>query len=342
MTSPSVVLVTGGTGFLGSAIVRRLAARGDEVHVLARPDSDRSVLDGILVAWHKGDLVNEASIHRAVRAAAARGASTGRSVHVVHCGALISYRTADRAAQVEVNVEGTRRVLEAARDARVARVVHVSSVVAVGHGRGTETLDETMDWNNGPLGVDYAATKRAAEELAVAAARDVDVVVTNPGAIFGAWAGKSNTAKFLRLASVGQGPLIAPPGSLGVLGIDDAADGCVLALERGRRGERYVLVERWMTTADMFRLVAEVTGGRRPLATFPRFAWPLVVPIARVIDRVRPLDMTPPQALAMLGVELRFDARKARAELGWKPAPFEEVLRATVRGLGLPVRESAR
>lgn len=333
----AVVLVTGGTGFLGSAIARRLAARGDEVHVLARATSDRSVLDGAPTTWHAGDLTDAASIRAATRAVAARAAAARRPAQVVHCGALISYQTADRDAQYAANVEGTRSVLEAARESRVARVVHVSSVVAVGHGRGPEPLDETMDWNNGPLGVDYATTKHAAERLALDAARDLDVVVTNPGAIFGAWTGKSNTAKFLRLASAGKGPLVAPPGSIGVLGIDDAADGCVLALDRARRGERYLLVERWLATADLFRLVAAVTGGRTPLVTFPQVLWPLVVPVARIVDRLWPLDMTPPQALAMLGVELRFDSSKARRELGWNPAPFEEVLRATVRGLGLPV-----
>lgn len=337
MTARGVVLVTGGTGFLGSAIARRLAARGDEVHVLARATSDRSVLDGVPIAWHAGDLTDDSSVRAATRAVAERARAAGLPARVVHSGALISYRTADRAAQQAVNVEGTRSVIESARAARVARVLHVSSVVAVGHGRGTEPLDETIAWNNGPLGVDYATTKHAAERIALDAGRDLDVVVTNPGAIFGAWAGPSNTAKFLRLASAGRGPLVAPPGSIGVLGIDDAADGCLLALDRGRRGERYLLVERWMSTADLFRLVARVTGGRQPRVTFPQFLWPLVVPVARVIDALRPLDMTPPQALAMLGVELRFDAAKARRELGWDPAPFEEVVRRTVRGLGLPV-----
>ncbi|MCY2961394.1 MAG: NAD-dependent epimerase/dehydratase family protein [Planctomycetota bacterium] len=339
MKAPGVVLVTGGTGFLGGAIVRRLAARGDEVHVLARASSDRSVLDDTAVTWHAGDLTDAPSIRAATRAVASRAANLRRPAQVVHSGALISYRTADRAAQVAANVEGTRLVLAAAAESRVARVLHVSSVVAVGHGTGQEPLDETMVWNNGPLGVDYATTKRQAEELAVEAARDLDVVITNPGAIFGAWTGKSNTAKFLRQASTGKGPLVAPPGSIGVLGIDDAADGCILALDRGRRGERYLLVERWISTADLFRLVAAVTGGRAPLFTLPRFLWPLVVPVARVVDRIHPLDMTPPQALAMLGVELRFDARKARTELGWQPLPFEEVLRRTVRGLGLPVAD---
>lgn len=339
MSTASVVLVTGGTGFLGSAITRRLAARGDEVHVLARASSDRSVLDGVAVTWHAGDLTDDASVRAAVRAAAARAAMLGRSAQVVHCGALISYKTADRARQVAANVEGTRSVLAAAAAERIARVLHVSSVVAVGHGRDAGTLDEATEWNNGPLGVDYATTKRQAEELALAAARaGFDVVVVNPGAIFGAWGGHSNTARFLRLAAAGKGPLVAPPGSLGVLGIDDTADGCVLALDRGRRGERYILVESWIRSADLLRLVARITGGRNPLVTLPKASWPLVLAASRLIDRVSPLEGTPPQALAMLAVELRFDARKARAELGWQPAPFEDVLRATVRGLGLAVR----
>jgi len=335
----NVVLVTGGTGFLGSAIVRRLVARGDEVHVLARASSDRGVLAGTSVVWHDGDLTDGDSIRKAVLGVAGRAVETRRRAQVVHCGALISYKTADRALQESTNVEGTRLVLAAARECDVARVLHVSSVVAVGHGLGPEILDETIEWNNGPLGCDYATTKRRAEELAIVAAQDLDVVVVNPGAIFGAWSGQSNTAKFLRLAATGKGPLVAPPGSLGVLGIDDAADGCILGIDRGRRGERYVLVESWMTSRDLFGLVARIVGGRKPWLTFPRGLWPLVVPVARLVDRIRPLEMTPPQALAMLGVELRFDGRKARAELGWKPASFENVLRTTVRGLGIAIAD---
>ncbi|MBL8861412.1 MAG: NAD-dependent epimerase/dehydratase family protein [Planctomycetes bacterium] len=337
MSAPAVVLVTGGTGFLGSAIARRLAARGDQLHVLARASSDRSVLDGLDARWHAGDLADAATVQAAVAAAARAASKASRPLRIVHCGALISYRTQDRAAQQAANVEGTRALLAAARNERAARFLHVSSVVAVGHGRGTETLDETIEWNNGPLGCDYATTKRQAEELALAAARDLDVVVANPGAIFGAWSGHSNTAKFLRLAAAGKGPLVAPPGSIGVLGIDDAADGCLLVLDRGRRGERYLLVESWITSRDLFRLVGRLVGGRSPLATLPRPLWPLVLLAARVLDRIRPLDLAPPQALAMLAVELRFDARKARSELGWRPAPFEEVLVRTITGLGLPL-----
>ena len=299
------------------------------------------MLLGTSVVWHDGDLSLGDSVRTAVRHVARRAVEMGRRAQVVHCGALISYKTADRALQESTNVEGTRCVLAAARECDVARVLHVSSVVAVGHGRDPRILDETIEWNNGPLGCDYATTKRRAEELAVDAARNLDVVIVNPGAIFGAWAGKSNTAKFLRLAAAGKGPLVAPPGSIGVLGIDDAADGCLLGLDRGRRGERYVLVESWMTSRALFGLVATVVGGRQPWFTFPRVLWPLVVPAARLVDLVRPLDMTPPQALAMLGVELRFDGRKARAELGWRPAPFESVLRATVRGLGIAIADES-
>jgi dihydroflavonol-4-reductase len=331
--APGVVLLTGGTGFLGSAIARRLAARGDEVHALARPASDRSALDGVPVRWHAGDLAEPASIYAAFGRAAARARELRAGLRVVHCGALISYRSADAQRQQQVNVEGTRHVLAAAREHGCARLLHVSSVVAVGHGGPRDVLDETIAWNNGALGCDYATTKRRAEELALEAARDLDVVVVNPGAIFGPWERGSNTARFIRKMAAGGGPPVAPPGSLGVLGIDDAAEGCLLALDRGRRGERYVLVESWITSLDLFRRIARLTGGRAAWFALPRPVWPLVLALARVADRVRPMDLTPPQALAMLGVDLRFDARKARTELGWRPRPFDEVLRATVAGL---------
>ncbi len=330
---PATVLVTGGTGFLGTAIVERLVRRGDEVHVLARPTSDRAELTALGVHWHDGDLTDPGSIHAAASSTATRARSSGRRAQLVHSGALISYKTRDGEAQRRVNVEGTRSVLAAARAAKVDRFLHVSSVVAVGHGRGPETLDETIEWNNGPLGVDYATTKHAAEQLVRAAASQLDVVIVNPGAIFGASGKNSNTLRSLRLVEQRKAPIAAPPGSISVLGVDDTADGCILALDRGRRGERYLLVESWMSTMELFQRMAQATGGRGPRFVVPRALWPLVVAGARLVDRIRPLELTPPQALAMLGVELRFNARKAREELGWRPKPFDTVLREVVARL---------
>ena len=331
--SPRLVLLTGATGFLCSVVARRLAERGDEVHAIARPGADKSVLAGTPVTWHAGDLVDRASLERAAWKMAERSFALRRPWDLVHGAALISYKSADRATAVAVNVEGTRHVLAAARASGAARIVHVSSVVTVGTCDRGEVLDETAPFNLASCGVDYVTTKRESEELALSMARDLDVVVVNPGAIFGAVERRSNMARFIRRVAQGKGPLVAPPGTLSVLGVDDAADGVILALDRGRRGERYLLVESFVRSVDLFRDVARRLGRRGPLVVVPRAAWPALVAAARAWDRLKPIDVAPPQGLVMLGRDLRFDARKARDELGWSPRPFADVLTETIASL---------
>lgn len=330
----SVVLVTGGTGFLGAQLCRDLAARGDEVHVLARATSDRSPLARTGVVWHAGDLSDAASIERAAQAVATRARATHARALVVHCAALISYRTADGEAQREANVRGTERVLAAALAAGCERMLHVSSVVAVGRASSaSETIDESAVWNLGPVGCDYATTKHEAEQRVLAARERLDVVVVNPGAIFGAVGRNSNSARFIRRMAQGRGPLVAPPGSISVLGVEDCSRGALAALDRGARGERYVLVDAAMSSLELFRAIARAVGARPPLASVPRLAWPAIVAGARVVDRVRPIDLTPPQALAMLGSHMRLSGARARRELDWRPEPFEDVLERTVASL---------
>jgi len=319
-------LVTGGTGFLGAALARRLDALGHPVHVLARPSADRAILAGLDVRWHDGDLEDAASVERAVAAVCA----AGQRPWIVHSGAVISYRTRDAELQQRVNVGGTRAVLDACRRHPVGRVLQVSSVVAVGHARGGETLDEEAPFNGAELRCDYVDTKRAAEELALAAADDLDLVVVNPGAIFGPNPRGGNTVRFLRKLAEGRlGPL-APPGSLGVVGVDDVAEGCRLALERGARGRRYLLVESNHRMLDLFQLGARLMDVQGPRRSVPTPLWRALVAGLAVADALRPTDLLTPQTLRLLGVHYRFDARRAREELGWTPRPFEDVLRETI------------
>jgi len=327
------VLVTGATGFVGGELVRLLLERGFEVHALAR-----GAHPTLPVAWHAGDLIDARAVDAAIAAARPRW--------VVHCGALISYASRDTARAAEVNVEGTRHVLEACKRQRVARLVFVSSVVAVGPSPDGRPLDERSAFHGAKFGVDYMDTKRAAEELVLAASGELDVVVANPAAVYGPAEGRSNTVKFLQQLAAGKRPMAAPPGTIALVGVRDTAEGILLVLERGRRGERYLLVERCVPVIELFRMMSEALGVPPVRRTVPRALWPLVVALARVLDRLRPLEIATPQGLAMIGSRLVFDARKAREELGWRPRPFEEVLAQTIsilreRGV-LPPRDGAR
>ena len=330
--SGRAVLVTGATGFVGGALVRRLVAAGDRVHALARASSDRRPLADLPITWHDGDLTDGAAVQRAF-AVFARDAA-GDDPVAVHGAALIDYATGRGELARRVNVEGTRHVLDACQTHGVRRVVHVSSVVTVGHAPGPRAaLDETAAYNGAQLLVDYVTTKRAAEDFALSVARQLDVVVVNPGAIFGPGPALSNTSVFLtRVAQRAVGP-VAPPGSVSVVGVDDVAAGILLALEHGRRGQRYLLTERSLTHRELLTQASEALGVPPPRATVPGWMWRGLAALAVPWERWRPAREATPQALRLLGAHFRFDSARARDALGWSPRPFPEVLADTVAWL---------
>jgi len=313
------VFVTGGTGFVGSALVARLLASGDEVHVLARR---AGVAPGAVA--HVGDVTDAKSVGTAL--AHASRAAGSRPLDLVHLAAGIRYRRADRALLERTNVEGTRHVLAAARGAGVRRFLHVSSVAALGPvARADEALDDTA-----PLRPEqhsaYCATKARAEELALQASSALDVVVASPGVVFGLSAAHSNSLHFLaRAVRGGLGPL-APPGSLSVVGLADTVSGLALALARGARGRRYLLVESAWRLDALLALACRTAGVRAPLARAGSGPWRFLVAGATLLDRLHPAERVTPESLALLGQHFRFEARRARAELGWRPRPFAEEL----------------
>lgn len=321
------VFLTGATGFLGGALAAELARRGEMVHALVRAPERAAPLAQAGATLHAGDLRDPVSVARALGACCAHAARP----RVIHCGALISYRTGDRAEQLAINVEGTRGLLEACRRLPIGRVLHVSSVVAVGHAPALAApLDEDAPFNGAGLRVDYVDTKRAAEELALAAARELDVVVVNPGAIFGPGSSGANTLRFLNLVATGRMGPLAPPGSIAPVGVEDVVAGCLLALERGARGRRYILSESSVAVLDAFRLAATIFDTRPPRGRVPRLVWSALAAGARVVDSVRRLQVVTPQSMRMLARHFVYDAARARRELGWAPEPFPSVLRRTV------------
>ncbi|MEM7518895.1 MAG: NAD-dependent epimerase/dehydratase family protein, partial [Planctomycetota bacterium] len=254
-------------------------------------------------------------------------------LRVLHIAALISYRTRDTEHHRLFNLEGTRAILRASLESGVERLCHISSIVAVGHSSRGQSKREDAAFNGADLGVDYVTTKRAAEDLVLAAKDEIDVVVASPGAIFGPTTRPSNSAELLDRVAKGKAPWLGPPGGTSVVGVEDTAHGCVLALDRGRRGERYVLAERFLSHFELLRQVAARSGTRGPVAAVPKPLWALLQLASRPLDRLWPQDLITPQALTMLALDWNLDAAKAREELGWQPEPFEAVLERTLASL---------
>lgn len=331
MSSKGAVLLTGGTGFVGATLAPLLKARGWRVHALARRTSDSSTIAEHVERWHTGDLTDRDSLARAV---AALSEEPGES-WCCHLGAMISYRPRDRALQQRVNVEGTGALVDALVDGGVPRLLHVSSTAAVGVAASAkEELDESSSFESlRRIGAAYPLTKRAAEERALGDPRLERVVATNPGAIFGGGGAHNNSTKFLLQVDRRGAPPVVPPGSLGVVGVEDVAEGCCLAWERGRHRQRYLLVESNHTLRELFQLVAGLLGRRGPGPALPRAAWRAFALSLHGVDRLVALDLLAPEGLDLLGQHFRFSGRRARTELGWSPQPIEAVLRGTIAWL---------
>ncbi len=312
--SSDPTLLTGATGFVGSAVARCLLRRGHTVRVLVRPGSDRRNLAGLPVQAVEGDLTDAASLARAV--AGCR--------YVMHVAADYRIWVPDPAAMQRANVDGTRALMLAALDAGVERAVYCSSVAALGL-TGTDTpADETTPVSEAAVVGAYKKSKYRAEQavLALVRERGLPAVIVNPAAPVGPRDIKPTpTGKMIADAAAGRLPAYVETG-LCVVHVDDVAEGHLLALERGRIGERYILGGENLSLRALLTLVAEAAGRRPPSVRLPA---PLLWPLALGCEAVAALTGTAPLVtrdhLRMARKKMWFSSAKAIAELGFAPRP---------------------
>lgn len=308
-------LVTGASGHIGANLVRDLVEHGYTVRAFVRAKSDTRGLDGLDVERVTGDVLDPTSVERACE---------GCSL-VFHAGAPYVTWARDPSTIVEPAVRGTENVLRAAKAAGVRRVVVTSSCNAVGFTKG-ERLDERT-WNERATSP-YMRAKLEQERRAdaLAAELDLDVVKVLPTGVLGPhdYRRTPTTGPFVD-ALVGKGPV---PFPMNLIDVRDVARGHVLAAERGRRGERYLLGGENVDVSTLASLVEKHTG-RRPKEGLPP-AWVLRT-VAAVSEAFAPLVGTaPPITRALLddvdGGAPLFDCGKARRELGLEPRGAEEVV----------------
>ena len=301
-------LVTGATGFVGANVVRELLRERATVRVLARPQSDRRAIDGLAIEICEGDLVDPASIRRAVQ-----GAGT-----VYHVAA--DYRLWARHPEeiYRANVEGTRAVLEAAGDAGVKRIVYTSSVGALGIPKdgtpGTETTPVTLADMVGP----YKASKFLAEQVAIGfALKGLPVVIVNPSTPIGPWDIKPTPTGQMVVDFLSGRMFATVDTGLNIVHVRDVARGHLLAAERGRVGEKYILGNANFTLSEIGRLLSEIAGSRAPRARIPyAVAW-LAAGCMEVAARVTgTTPRVPLTAVRMARKRMFFSSAKAVRELG--------------------------
>ena len=307
------VLVTGATGFVGSNLAAALAARGDQVRVLCRPTSRLTALEGVPVECVTGDILDAESLVSAMQ---------GCQV-VFHVAGLAQYWRSGRETVYRVNVEGTRNVMQAALAAGVERVVHTSSVAAIGYAPPGALADESQTFPDELNGWPYGHSKHLAElEVHRAVARGLPAVIVNPTIIIGPRDINFISGSLVR-ASV-QGQLrVLPPGGSNLVHSDDVIAGHLAAAERGRVGERYILGGDNLSHWEAAAILAEVTGGGRPWFILPRWS---LIPLAGLIDAFNSLSRRPSlvtgEQIRLGGMTFYVDSRKAVRELGLPQTPF--------------------
>jgi dihydroflavonol-4-reductase len=312
VTTPPTLL-TGATGFVGSAVARALLARGHRGRALARPKSDRRNLQGLDLEIAEGDLADPASLARAVQGCR----------FVLHVAADYRIWVPDPEAMLRANVDGTIALLRAAHAAGVERIVHCSSVAALGlTPDGTPATEDTHVTEAAIAGI-YKKSKYRAEQAVLALVRDegIPAVIVNPAAPIGPRDIKPTpTGRMIADAAAGRMPAYIDTG-LCVVHVDDVAEGHLLALERGRIGERYILGGENVDYPAFLDAIADAAG-------VPRL----------------PQDAAPQSAFQK--EFLFYDSSKARHELGWFSRPLAETIGRSVaylrsKGYGSPLASSA-
>jgi dihydroflavonol-4-reductase len=317
-------VVTGASGFIGSAVVRKLLAEGREVRCLIEPGASRQNLAGLDVEIVVGDVNDRSAV-----AAAVAGCDV-----LYHLAAIYKLWMSDYAPMYRVNVEGTQTVLWAAYKAGVRRVVYTSSIAAIGQRDDGVPADESVAFNLWSEAGHYIRSKVLSEREALRfAAEGLPVVVVNPAFPFGARdIGPTPTGRFVKQLLAGQVPAW-PPGGFNAVDVEDVAAGHLAAERKGRVGERYILGGHNITYAAFFAQAAKIAGVRPPRRGMPPS---LLAGVGRIGDVVaaRLTHKEPPITYKEARWAARryfFDNRKAVAELGLAVTPLADSIARSVR-----------
>ncbi len=319
-------LVTGGTGFLGANVVRALLEKSLTVRVLVRRGSDRRTLRDVDVEVVEGDLLDSASVRRAVK---------GCSL-VFHVAAVYVFSVAKVEYVYSVNVDGTRIVLEEARRAGAERVVYTSSVSTLGLPRDGRTADETTPVDPDHIVGHYKRSKYLAEQVALEYSRRLPVVIVNPSFPVGPWDVKPTPTGQVIVDFLNRNMPAYVDTGMNVVDAEDVGLGHYLAAERGRRGQRYILGGENLTMKELLNTLAEVSGLPCPrvrLPYAPTLALAYLNSFALRWLQRGSRRMTP-EALRMSRHKMFYDPSKAVQELGFPQTPARVAAAKAVRWFG--------
>ena len=318
LTPSQKILVTGANGFLGSWVVRGLLQQNHEVTCLVRKTSDLSELQGLDCKYVYGDITDFESTLKAAQGQTA----------VFHLAGMISYKRRDLAKMQLINVQGTRHVIEACKVNSVQRLVHFSSVVAVGAGlKAHEVLNEDSPYNLARFGMGYFDSKREAEILVKTACdrKEIDAVIVNPSTVYGAGDALKGSRKMQIKAARGE-LLFYTPGGVNVVAVEDVVQGALSAWQKGRTGERYILCGENMLIKDLLGQIAAAAGHKGPSILLPSRVLILLGAIGDLFQAGFSKDNAYSSSLFHF-----FSNAKAQRDLDFNPRPAREALKNSVR-----------
>lgn len=313
-------LVTGGTGFIGSNIALRLAERRWDVRILQRPSSSLELLEGGPFEFVCGDVLEPDTLP---------GAMQGIDV-VFHAAGVVDYWNQGVERMYEVNVQGTRNIMEAALKSGIERVVHVSSTAAMGI-HPDVLVDETCTFNVKAERFAYGHSKFQAEEIAFEyVKKGLPVVIVNPTTVIGPRdVRKVSSGMVVEVVKHCVPPLI-PPGGINIVPICDAAQGTIEAAIKGRVGERYILGGENMSHLQLYQTIANVVGCGMKLKAMPHWQVSL---IAGLTDMLQPQTSGP---VPLTGTRLRLESQffyyettKARSTFNMPQTPLRVTIGRT-------------
>ena len=318
------VFLTGGTGFIGGHVARKLRERGDDVVALARSPEKAAPLRELGCEVVEGGLSDEVAIRRGLRGADA----------AIHAAAIyrVGIPKSERKGMWESNVEGTERVLDAAIEAGVSRIVYVSTVNVFGNTNG-RVVDESYERDEGKGFLScYDETKYRSHQLAKERiAKGAPIVIVQPGGVYGP-NDHSEIGNMVEQASKGKLRMKAFPDlGLNLVHVEDVADGILLALDRGRLGESYVLGGQLSTMGEAVDKAAELSGRKPTRLTLPPLLAKLSAPLGPLVGPAMGFPPNLGEAIsASDGVTYLAKDDKARRELGYSPRRLDSGLRQTL------------
>ncbi|MFC1974284.1 hopanoid-associated sugar epimerase [Chloroflexota bacterium] len=317
-------LVTGATGFIGGNLVRELLKQGFQVKALVREESNRKNIDGLDIEIATGDLTDRASLDRALDGCEA----------LFHVAAAYTFWARDPGSIYQSNVQGTENILAAALDKGIEKVVYTSTESTIGIDRGARLGTEEMEANTSYLAGDYRKSKYQAEKIAFEMCQQgLPLVVVNPTVPIGPLDIKPTPTGKLVVSYLNRSMPAYVNTGMNAIDVEDVAKGHMLALEKGRVGERYILGNENLTFNEILGILEKITGMRAPRLIIP--IW-FALGMAYIDEFIEAGLLRRQPSLQVAGVKSatmfrQFDCSKAVTELGLPQTPVEEAFEKAVR-----------